>query len=251
MPASLPTPPAYPHGEVDAAWPGPSAAFRPRVWQLIISAAVFGWLLLDILLDGPLRRLDGVVATSLLDLGIRDHAAWRHVGFALSQAGGRGTNLIWIGLLCTVVLVRHRTAAPLVKVLSASGLMVVAVYPFKEWLSRSYPADSGGDYFQAIGDLGGAFPSGHQANATLLGSVGAWIVMQHFHQRWLRRVVGAYALAAPLVSAVAVLMMGYHWLTDVIAGTCAGVLLLALVRWLWASPLGLRWERALSWEQPR
>lgn len=236
-------------GNIDGAWATPYAAFRPRRWQVVAAAAVFVWLLLDVLLSGPLRQLDRQIAPALLDLGMRDHSSLRHLGFALSQAGGRGTNLIWIAVLCGVVFYQQRTLAPLAKALSATGVMFVAVYPFKEWLSRSYPADPRGDYFHAAGHLGGAFPSGHQANATLLASVGAWIAFEHIRTVWVRRIVGAYALAAPLVSAIAVLLMGYHWLTDVVAGTCAGLILLAFIRWVWATPLGQRLERALSFRR--
>lgn len=243
-PSDLPT--SATTGNVDGAWASPYAAFRPRGWQVAVAVAVFVWLLVDVLLSGPLRGLDRQIAPALLDLGMREHSSLRHLGFALSQAGGRGTNLIWIAVLCAVVLYRHRTFAPFVKALSATGVMFVAVYPFKEWLSRSYPADPRGDYLHAAGDLGGAFPSGHQANATLLASVGAWIAFEHIRAVWVRRVIGAYALAAPFVSAIAVLLMGYHWLTDVVAGTCAGVVLLAFIRWVWATPVGLRVEAALS-----
>lgn len=232
-------------GNVDGAWATPYAAFRPRLWQVAVAGAVFVWLLIDVLLDGPLRGLDRQIAPALLDFGMRDHSSLRHLGFALSQVGGRGTNLAWIVVLCLVVLYQQRTLAPLVKVLSASALLFVAVYPFKEWLSRSYPADPRGDYLHAAGQLGGAFPSGHQANATLLASVGAWIAFEHIQAVWVRRVVGAYALAAPFVSAIGVLLMGYHWLTDVVAGSCAGLVLLAFVRWVWTTPFGVRVEEAL------
>lgn len=236
-----------PYDEVDGAWPGPHSALRPRPSQLAVAALVFVWLLLDVVLDGPMRRLDHHFASWLSGLGVRDHPVLSHIGFVLSQAGGRGTNLAWIAALCVAVAVRRRTLAPLLQALSASALMVVAVYPFKEWLSRSYPADPRGDYLHAAGSMGGAFPSGHQANATLLASVGAWIAMQHIGAVWVRRVVGAYALAAPLVSAVAVLVMSYHWFTDVVAGTCAGLLLLAVVRCAWGTSLGMRVTRLASW----
>ncbi|WP_153504912.1 phosphatase PAP2 family protein [Cumulibacter manganitolerans] len=235
-----------PYGDLDGRWPTPHAAFRPRRWQLVTAAVIFAGLLLDVAMDGSLRALDHHVSAALLDVGVREHPAWSGVGFVLSQAGGRGTNLAWICVLCAVILLQRRTLAPLAKALSASAIMVVAVYPFKEFLSRSYPADPRGDYLHAPGALGGAFPSGHQANATLLASIGAWIAMEYVRSAWVRRVVGAYAIAAPVVSAIAVLLMGYHWLTDVVAGTCAGILLLALVRWLWSTPWGLRAERALG-----
>lgn len=211
-----------------------------------MAALLLVLVLLDVLFEGKVWQLDSAAASWFREVGVRDHDVFGTAGFLLSQAGGRGTNLAWILVLCAVIFVRRRTLAPLVQVLTASGLMLVAVYPMKEWLSRSYPADPAGDYLHAAGHLGGAFPSGHQVNATLLASVGAWIAMEHIQNRTVRRVVAIYAIAAPVVSAIAVLLMGYHWISDVIAGTCAGVILLWFVRWLWATELGRRVTDALT-----
>ena len=242
--AAVPTAPPY--GNIDGAWPSLRAAYRPRVWHVLVAAAVLALVLLDVLFDGAARQIDGSAAHWLLDLGVRDSDVLGTIGYLLSQAGGRGTNLAWMVVLCAVIFVQRRTLAPLVQVLSATGLMYVAVYPIKEWLSRSYPADPAGDYLHAVGTLGGAFPSGHQVNATLLASVGAWIAMEHIRSERVRRVIAIYAIVAPVVSAVAVLLMGYHWLSDVIAGTCAGVILLWLVRWFWATTVGTRVIEALT-----
>lgn len=233
-------PTAPPYGDPDGGWPSPSAAYRPRLWHALVAIALLALVLLDVVLDGALRQFDAVTAAWFWDVGIRQHDVLGTIGYLLSQAGGRGTNLAWIVVLCAVVFVQRRTLAPLVQVLSAAGLMYVAVYPIKELLARSYPADPGGDYLHAVGSLGGAFPSGHQANATLLASVGAWIAMQYIRNRRIRRIVAVYALLAPAVSAVAVLVMGYHWVSDIIAGTCAGVILLYVVRWFWATSAGQR-----------
>lgn len=237
-----------PYGDTNGTWPTPNAAFRPRPWQLIATGAIFVLVTLDVVFDGLLRTIDGDVARWLLDLGIRGHDVLGVFGHALSQAGGRGTNLIWIAIMCAVIFAQRRTLAPLVQVLSASALMFVTIYPIKEIMGRSYPADTAGDYMHAVGQYGGAFPSGHQANATLLASVGAWIAMEYIRQRWVRRIIAVYAMLAPLISAVGVLLMGYHWISDVIAGTCAGVLLLWVVRWFWASRIGQRLTEALTFQ---
>lgn len=215
-----------------------------------MAASVFLLVLLDVLYDGALRRTDVAAAAWLLDRGVRDHDVLGTIGYLLSQAGGRGTNLAWIVVICAVIFVQRRTLAPLVQALTASALMLVTVYPIKEWLSRSYPADPSGDYFDAAAHLGGAFPSGHQVNATLLAGVGAWITMEYIGSERVRRVVAIYGIAAPVLSAVAVLMMGYHWVSDVIAGTCAGVILLFVVRWFWATSLGARLIDKLTWPPP-
>lgn len=240
---------APPYGDPDAAWPSTRAAYRPRRWHVVAAAVVFSLVTLDVVFDGLLRQTDDAAARWLLGLGVREHDLLGTVGFLLTQAGGRGTNLAWIVLMCAVIFVQRRTLAPLAQALSATALMYVAIYPVKEWLSRSYPADPAGDYLHAVGSLGGAFPSGHQVNATLLASVGAWIAMEYIRSERVRRLVALYAVVAPVVSAVAVLLMGYHWISDVLAGACAGVVLLWVVRWFWATRVGRRLTSALSFAE--
>lgn len=242
-------PTAPPFGDTDGAWPSAHAAYRPRLWQVLVAAVAFVLVLLDVLFDGVLRRVEGTAASSLLGLGVREHDVLGTAGYLLSLAGGRGTNLAWIVVLCVVIFAQRRTLAPLAQALSATALMYVAIYPIKEWLSRSYPADPAGDYLHAVAGLGGAFPSGHQVNATLLASVGAWIAMEYIRSERVRRIVAIYAIVAPIISAVAVLLMGYHWISDVIAGACAGIVLLWFVRWFWATSLGLRITLALSFAE--
>ncbi|WP_134323183.1 phosphatase PAP2 family protein [Cumulibacter soli] len=238
--------PAPPCGNTDGAWPSPRAAYRPRAWHALVAAAILLLVLLDVRFDGLLRQFDATSSDWLLSWGMQDHGFLNAFGWVLSQTGGRGPNLVLILVMCGVIFAQRRTYAPFVQVLSASALMYLTVYPIKAWLDRSFPTDPGGDYLHASPAPGGAFPSGHQVNATVLVGVGAWIAMEYIANDTVRRVIAIYAVVAPIVCAIAVLIMGYHWVSDVIGGTCAGIILLWFVRWFWASPLGERATAAMS-----
>lgn len=231
---------------VNAAWPSPHGAWFPRIWQVVIAAAVFVAMFLNVLWDGPLRDLDQWLADVVRAWGIRDNQPWKTIGYLLSQTGGRWVNVTWLAVLCVMAWFTDRTLVPFVRVGVAVFIMWAAVYPFKEWMDRSFPMDKNGDYFDAVGSLGGAYPSGHQTNSILLGCVGAWIAVQYIRQRWLRHLVCWYAVLAPIISAVAVIGMNYHWLTDVLGGAGMAVVLLWLLRAASATSAGKRLEARLT-----
>ncbi|GAB3299258.1 hypothetical protein GCM10027298_12030 [Epidermidibacterium keratini] len=242
---------------VNAAWPSPHGAWFPRIWQVIVAAALFVAMFLNVLWDGPFRGLDQWLADAVQSWGIREltptgieeNEPWNTIGFLLSQTGGRWTNVTWILVLCVMAWVTDRTLVPLLRVGVAVFIMWAAVYPFKEWMDRSFPMDPAGDYFGAVGGLGGAYPSGHQTNSILLGSVGAWIAVQYIRQRWLRHLVCWYAVLAPIISAVAVIGMNYHWLTDVLGGAGMAVVLLWLLRAASATSAGQHLEARLTFSE--
>lgn len=225
---------AYDDRPAPARWPTTRTDWYPVAWFAAVCFVVFALVLWDIHADGLARQLDHVVADRIREIGFRENPVGNAVGFLLSQTGGRATNVAWVLVLCVVAVVQRRSWVPLARIAVAVTLMWAAVYPFKGGFSRSFPMDPEGDYFNAA--VGGAYPSGHQANAVLLSAVGAWIAMDYIRQRWIRRVVCGYAIAAPVISAVAVLIMNYHWVTDVIGGACAGVVLLWLLRAAWGTP---------------
>lgn len=243
-----PEPPAAepPLERDDAAWPSPSGAWFPRIWQVVVAVVVFVAMLLNVLWDGPLRDLDQWLADVVRSSGIRDNQPWKTIGYLLSQTGGRWVNVIWLLALCVMAWFTKRTIVPFVRVGTAVFIMWAAVYPFKEWLDRSFPTDQNGDYFDAVGSLGGAYPSGHQTNAILLGCVGAWIAVDYIRVRWIRRVVCWYAVLAPIISAVSVLLMNYHWLTDILGGAAMATVLLWAMRTVSRTSLGKRLEAKLT-----
>lgn len=111
-----------------------------------------------------------------------------------------------------------------------SGLIEVV----KVWASRGRP-----DTEQPLlgGIAGGtSFPSGHSASAVVYFALaGALLAALTGDRRWNARMAVAAAVVTTLCAA-GILYLGYHWVSDVIAGTAIGV-----AEWLLLGPLVRRW----------
>lgn len=210
-------------------------AWCPRLWIVLLSAVALIWVSADILLDGPIRAFDQTVAQLMWDTGVRDDPVAGKIGFIFSQAGGRGTNLAWVVVLCAVIAYQQHTLGPLLRLVVGMILLSAVVYGGKYLFGRTAPA-FGSDLLHY--DAGQSFPSGHQANALLISGIGAWIVLEYTTAHWLRRLVVGYAIAAPVIAAIAVLLMNYHWFSDVVGGMAVGVILLWTVHVIFAGRLG-------------
>ena len=74
---------------------------------------------------------------------------------------------------------------------------------------------------QLVGSGGSSFPSGHSASAAACWAALALVVSSRMwlrHRRW----VAAAAVAIAVLVAASRVMLGVHWLTDVIAGVVVG-----------------------------
>ena len=81
-----------------------------------------------------------------------------------------------------------------------------------------------------IGSL--AYPSGHASSAVVLYGLAAAFVAQELPRRW-RFWAYWLAIALSLPMALSRLMIGVHWLTDLLGGGLLGLLVCALVRLSW------------------
>ena len=90
---------------------------------------------------------------------------------------------------------------------------------------------------------GASFPSGHAANAALVGATGAIVAFTFSRRRSIR--VAAVVLCCLLVGAVGFsrIELGVHWMTDVAAGVLVTVLWSAVVTGLFATHLPIRGGR--------
>lgn len=228
----------------DLPWPTVDGAWRPRGWFALACLVLFALVTADLFADGILRHFDQVVAGAMTHLDIRHQPVIGVVGYVLTQTGGRGPNLFLLVLLGGVIAVHQHTLAPLVRGLVATGLLSVLMLAAKPLFGRTAPA-YGADLLHTQNGM--SFPSGHQANAILLSAVGAWIAADFIQQRWLRRCAFWYSALAPVIASIAVLLMNYHWLSDIIAGACVAVCLLWIIRTAFATEAGVRMERALAW----
>jgi membrane-associated phospholipid phosphatase len=128
---------------------------------------------------------------------------------------------VWLGLRGR----RTRDARPLGVLLVATLLTEVGVGAMKDLVGRLGPLQLGedavlpgaSDVFTAGGTI---FPSGHTANAVVTWGVLALVARGH-------RRLGAVLAAGVAVSVgLTTVYLGTHWLSDVIAGWCAGGLVL-------------------------
>lgn len=235
--------PAASEPGASAPWPTVRGAWRPRGWFALVCLVLFALVTADLFADGFLRHVDHLIAEAMTHLDIRHRPAIGVIGYVLTQTGGRGPNLILLLLLSGVIAVTQRTFAPLVRALLATGLLSVIMLAAKPIFGRTAPA-YGADLLHNANGM--SYPSGHQANAILLSAVGAWIAADYVHQLWLRRCAFWYAIIAPITASISVLLMNYHWLSDIIAGASLGVCLLWILRSVFATKVGVQFERALG-----
>jgi undecaprenyl-diphosphatase len=84
-----------------------------------------------------------------------------------------------------------------------------------------------------------SFPSGHTLNSTVFLLVVVWLVLRHTDRVGVRALTIAAAAALAVGIGVSRLYLGYHWMTDVLAGWVLAptwvALLTLLPRWSWWS----------------
>jgi undecaprenyl-diphosphatase len=127
----------------------------------------------------------------------------------------------------------------------ALALLTAVVYAFKFGMGRTAPAYPG-SYFHRDGE---SFPSGHVANAVLMWGVARWQVVDFALPAAVQRTFRWLSLGGPVLAAVSMLLLDFHWLTDVVVGAAVGVVLLGVVHTLDAAVLS-RWVRARAGREP-
>jgi len=161
------------------------------------------------------------------------------VVWLFTQFGGRGFILAVLAVLVAWLAWRRRTLVPLARVLVALALLTGVIYAFKYGMGRTAPAYPG-SFFHRDGT---SFPSGHVANAVLMWGLARWQAVEYGLPARLQRLFWGLSLVAPLLTALAMVSLNFHWTTDAIVGAAVGVLLLGVVHTLDAVGLSL-WVRA-------
>ncbi|MFB8772588.1 phosphatase PAP2 family protein [Streptomyces broussonetiae] len=126
---------------------------------------------------------------------------------------------------------RQHTVRPLLAFGAALLLLNITVGAVKYGLGRSgphYATDVGSNemwhWFQAGSDI---FPSGHTANAVVTWGILAYLASTPRARRWLSALSAVLSLSVGLTT----VYLGTHWLSDVLLGWAAGLLILLALPW--------------------
>lgn len=134
---------------------------------------------------------------------------------------------------------RQHTLRPLLTLAASLLLLNITVGAAKYGMGRLGP-----HYATVIGSnemgLGGdIFPSGHTANAVVTWGILAYLASTPRARRWLSALSAVTSLGVGLTT----VYLGTHWLSDVLLGWAAGLLILLALPWF--EPLIARAETAL------
>ena len=239
MPSDLtaPTQPAVPATRHTA---------RPPLWLVVVAAVLLIATTADVHFSGGLYHFD-------IDLGRRLHA-WdlRHHLVAeiplrgLVLFGQRAVVFVLVLVFFGWLAYRAHASEPLVRLAVALIGIAVLVYALKFTVTRLAPIDYFGHH---PGAPKRSYPSGHMANAVAL-----WGLVLFAAIRWHlppRAVAVANLLrwVAPVAVGLGMILLDYHWVSDMIGGAAIGVLVLALaVADIW---IGLSARIDARWIRPR
>ncbi|HEY9371262.1 MAG TPA: phosphatase PAP2 family protein [Streptomyces sp.] len=179
----------------------PPAPGRSAVFWAVVVLALVTW---QVLVGGPLARLDARVSRALVD------SVPRGLSELGADLGNMTVALPVLGCAMAYAIRRGRRLAALYAglAMAAVPLLVVAL---KEWTARPGPLEPWAE---------GYYPSGHTATAMVAYCGAAMLV----GARW--AMPAAWVLT--LATAVGLVLRGYHWPLDVVAGLCLGLLILAV-----------------------
>jgi membrane-associated phospholipid phosphatase len=210
-------------GSVEVARP-----LRPVV--VAVAAVLLVWVTIDVLRGGAWTDIDHVVSDLLRRTGIRA-ADWPQPLFWVKLDVYAVTELgAWLPVFAVLVPFvgwvswRRRAWRPVVLLVVAVALLAAAVYASKMSVGRMPPATDA-----LHSPVGRSFPSGHMPTAIVGWGLAAWLATEYGLPTWLRRALGVLRWAAPALTCAAMLLLDYHWLSDLVAGAALGVLLLRVL----------------------
>jgi membrane-associated phospholipid phosphatase len=217
------------------------------LWLVVVAAVVLIAMTADVHFSGALYHFD-------IDLGRRLHG-WDLRHHLAAEIPLRG--LVLFGQRAVVALLavvffgwlawRERISEPLVRLAVALIGVAALVYALKLTVTRLAPIDYFGHHPDAPKR---SYPSGHMANAVALWGLALFTAI-----RWQlpSRAVAAAGLlrwVAPAAVAIGMILLDYHWVSDMIGGAAIGVLVLAVaVADGWVAPaawIDARWIRRQS-----
>jgi membrane-associated phospholipid phosphatase len=146
---------------------------------------------------------------------------------------------------------RRRSVRPILPVIWAFVLTFVAITLLKDWTDRAAPHANHDTppvlHPERFGSGGESYPSGHLANALVWYGVLALLLTLWLSARW-RWVL---RIVPPAILTITTVYLGFHWLSDTVAGILLGTFLWRLIgRVPWDTiPLG-RFLTERGWAGP-
>ena len=177
------------------------------------TALLIGWILSDLDEQRGFARWD----VSAAEWG-RDNATDTSTRLLdiVTDLGGTMYLLVVMVALGLYVALRHDDRRPALY-LAAVGVGVTLLNNgLKLIIDRDRP-----DIAQLAGHAGSAFPSGHTAAAAACWAAVAMVVVRHRSWTW-RWVGGVVAVVIACAVAATRVLLGVHWVSDVIAGLAVG-----------------------------
>ncbi|MEU1487420.1 phosphatase PAP2 family protein [Streptomyces sp. NPDC005752] len=163
----------------------------------------------QVLADGPLLDPDERLG---LELAGRGPAPLTDL---LADLGNMQVAVPVLACAVLVAWLRHDRRAAAYAVLAMAAVPALVV-PLKLWTDRQGP----------LTEATGYFPSGHTTTAMVAYGAAALLLAPHLRRTWVTLVTAVLLTAA---TSVGLVLRGYHWPLDVVAGWClSGMLLLAL-----------------------
>ncbi|NML55011.1 phosphatase PAP2 family protein [Streptomyces sp. R302] len=198
-------PPHTPRGARQPGPPGrpgttPPVPGRPALFSALVALAVVTW---QVLVHGPLTRLDERVSRSLVD------TVPRRLSELASDLGNLTVALPVLAAAMAYAAGRGRRREALFAGLAMAAVPLLVV-PLKEWTARPGPLEPWAH---------GYYPSGHTATAMVAYFGAAWLVS--------RRLVPVAAVLTA-VTGTGLVLRGFHWPLDVVASGCLGFLILGV-----------------------
>ncbi|NEA67648.1 phosphatase PAP2 family protein [Streptomyces sp. SID12488] len=206
---------------------------RHRIALLVATLAFYLATVWAVVITSWLVRLDWQV------MFFRPYQQWPEIHAFLDYyvvLGQRGPTAVMISAWLGWRAWRQHTLRPLLTFGAALLLLNVTVGAAKIGMGRLGPHYATTIGSNEMGMGGDIFPSGHTANAVVTWGILAYLASTPWTRRWLSAGSALMSLGVGLTT----VYLGTHWLSDVILGWVAGLLVLLALPW--CEPLITRTE---------
>ena len=196
----------------------------------VITLSVFTWLALTTSTETGLAPYDQGVTTRAVD---ERHPALTIVMQVFTALGSTVGLTVLTAICASLLLMRGHRVRALVLTVTMLGSSLLTVV-LKEVFGRARPST---DTLLGFPASTTSFPSGHSFNTAVFAGLLAGMVLMTTAASLYRALAIMAAAGATLLVGVSRVYLGYHWMTDVLAGWSLGL------AWLCLVTLALLWLR--------